>query len=285
MFLPPASLITMSGRSAPSDVETPTCSSKSHLLAIPASSTTRRSCISPQRPACFRPPQGCHQRLGLGAQLIRALPGDRDLLGERCMRGPAGRLALAQLALHPGQGVAQRLDQLLDRCLPGVKVARRLGVGGAEPALGHRQEGLGAAIEGLRGQCLEPVRELAVDQGLPLLGGSFHQGSSLVRGPRPLLGGPGLTGQVGGEPGQPSARQQVADDGTESGTQQEADEQRNRVHILHACSRWRQFQGPTRPAGIGSFVRRGPDQPRSAATGARPGGRLGAFPLALRICR
>ena len=50
MFLPPASRTTMSGRNAPSSVVTPTCSSKSQRELIPASSTTRRSCISPQRP-------------------------------------------------------------------------------------------------------------------------------------------------------------------------------------------------------------------------------------------
>ena len=50
MFLPPASRTTMSGRSMPSGVATATCSSKSQRALIPASSTTRRSCISPQRP-------------------------------------------------------------------------------------------------------------------------------------------------------------------------------------------------------------------------------------------
>src|SRR5215468_7493751 len=50
MFLPPARRTTMSGRSAPSSVASPTCSSKSQRELIPASSTTRRSCISPHRP-------------------------------------------------------------------------------------------------------------------------------------------------------------------------------------------------------------------------------------------
>ncbi len=40
----------MSGRCAPSLVVRLTCSSKSQWALIPASSTTRRSCISPQRP-------------------------------------------------------------------------------------------------------------------------------------------------------------------------------------------------------------------------------------------
>src|SRR5690349_18744558 len=50
MFLPPASRTTRSGRTGPSGVATVTCSSKSQRAVIPASSTTRRSWSSPQRP-------------------------------------------------------------------------------------------------------------------------------------------------------------------------------------------------------------------------------------------
>ena len=46
----PASRITMSGRSAPSSPWWVACSSKSTLSSIPAASTRRRNCISPQRP-------------------------------------------------------------------------------------------------------------------------------------------------------------------------------------------------------------------------------------------
>ena len=50
MLLPSGSRTTRSGRRRPVSDHRPGCSSKSQRCSMPASSTTRRSCISPQRP-------------------------------------------------------------------------------------------------------------------------------------------------------------------------------------------------------------------------------------------
>jgi len=148
------------------------------------------------------------------------------------------RLGLPELSLEPCQRVTQRLHELLHRCLPGVQVARCADVGCAQPALGHLQEGSRAALKSLRGQRLEAVGQLAVEQIGALPGRLRQQRGALISGSGPLVRGPGLTGQVGCHASQPAARQQIADGGAEEGPQQESEEKRERVHIQHACSRW-----------------------------------------------
>ena len=64
--------------------------------------------------ARLRPLQRGDQGLGLLAKLLRAAPGELDLLGELGVRPGAGDVGLAQLLLDPGEGLPHRPDELLD---------------------------------------------------------------------------------------------------------------------------------------------------------------------------
>ena len=159
MFLPPASRTTMSGRSVPSPPRTVTCSSKSQRALIPASSTTRRSCISPQRPrasgrrrAVTRAWVWAGAARSSAARSAPARPAPRATgAGPRRARaagtppGPGSRAAA-------GPGAPPRPG--------GCRARRGPGVGRAQPALGDLQEGPRAAIQRLGRHGLEPLGQL-----------------------------------------------------------------------------------------------------------------------------
>ena len=142
------------------------------------------------------------------------------------MRQVPGPVRLAQLVLYPGQGLAQRLDQVRDFGLALVQLARGGDVGRGQAALGDFQEPAGALVQGVRGQLAEPLGELPVDQRKPLL-----------RGPFPFLGRAGLPGQAGRVRGQPAAGQQVAERAAEHEAQYQPGKQRSRVHISMLAAR------------------------------------------------
>ena len=173
-----------------------------------------------------------------------------------------GFLGLPQLVLYLGQGVPQRLNQVLDRSPAGLQLARGLGVGGAEPPLRDLQEHRGAAVERLRGHGLEALGELAVDQRGPLLGGALHDGRPVLGGPCALLRGAGLPGQVGGHAGQPAAGVQVTERGANHAPQHQKGEHPEDVHGPPWWQRPLTVSCPTRlassPVGRPS---RGPDHP------------------------
>ena len=133
MFLPPASRTTMSGRSVPSGVATATCSSKSQRALIPASSTTRRSCSSPQRPLASGRRSAVTSAWVWArscSELCRAMA--TCSASAACEPGP-GRVGLPQLRLDPGQGFPQRPDQMLDRRAADLQFAGRVGVRRLQP--------------------------------------------------------------------------------------------------------------------------------------------------------
>ena len=166
--------------------------------------------LTPAAPG-FGPPQRGDQRLGLGAQLLGTLPGDTDLLGERGVRpGPVG-VGLPQLGLDPGQGVLQRPDQVLDRRAAGLELTGRGRVRRLQPALRDLEEARGARVERLRGQRLEPLRELSFDQRGPVGRAPLDHPGSVLGGPGPLIRGPGTAGSVRGSGGETAAGEQVSD--------------------------------------------------------------------------
>ena len=205
MFLPPASRTTMSGRARPpSAPSTVTCSSKSHRALIPASSTTRRSCISPHRPRASGRRRAvtrawvCSRSWSESARAIFTCSASAACDGRRAA------VRLAQLVLYPGQGLAQRLDQVRDCGLALVQLARGGDVGRGQTALGDLQEPAGALVQGLRGQLPEPLGELPVE--------ASAQAAPARPVPRCLARSRrGLPGQAGRVSGQPAAGQQVAE--------------------------------------------------------------------------
>ena len=162
MFLPPASRTTMSGRAMP-----PSAPSHGDLLVEVAPGAHPGQLDHPAQlhlaPAAagLGPPQGGDQRLGLQPQLGGVGRAILHLLGQRRVRQVPGPVRLAQLVLYPGQGLAQRLDQVLDRGLALVQLARGGDVGRGQAALGDLQEPAGALVQRLRGQLAEPLGELA----------------------------------------------------------------------------------------------------------------------------
>ena len=106
VFLPPARRATMSGRSAPSGVATATCSSKSQRALHPGQlEPPGASCGSPQRPLASGRRSAVTSACWISrAQLLRALPREGGLLGQRGVRPGPGRVGFPQLLLRPGPG-------------------------------------------------------------------------------------------------------------------------------------------------------------------------------------
>src|SRR6202034_334972 len=73
--------------------------------------------------ACLRSLQRGDQCLRLVAELLRAAPGELDLLGELGVRPGARDIGLGELLLDAGEGLAHRADELLD-----VEALRELAV-------------------------------------------------------------------------------------------------------------------------------------------------------------
>ena len=233
MFLPPASRTTMSGRSVPSAVATVDLLVEVAAGAHPGQlDHPAQLQLAPAAPG-LRPPQRGDQRLGLGPQLLGALPRDGDLLGQRGVRAGPGRVGLAQLLLDPGQGLPQRPDEVLDRRPAGLQLAGRGGVRRLQPALGDLQEPRRARVQRLRGQRLRTARRAGRRSARP---------AARRRVPRPAPAGRG----------QPPARVQVADRCPDDDPEQQADKQRDRTHTQRCSHRWPK-PPPTRPAPGRSF--------------------------------
>ena len=162
--------------------------------------------------------------------------------------GPAARrVGLAQLGLHPGQGLLQRLDQVLDLTATGIELAGRLRVRCIQPAFGNLQETPRTQVQGLRRQRLETLRELPVDQGGLLLRRALNQRGPVLRGPGPLIGGPGLARCFGGQARQAAPGVQVADHRAEDGARQESGKQQDRTHVWQCLQSRPTVSVATRP--------------------------------------
>ena len=230
----------MSGRSAPSAAWTLTCSSKSQRALIPASSTTRRSCISPHRPrasgrrsavtsawVCTRScselcraivtcsaSAACEQLPGSSSVSAAApppWPGSRAAAGPGARPPPAAAPARPRPWRWPRPAGPRRSPGTSGRCGPAPGptspgTARPAGRPPARPAPGRPAPD---------GRPVPPRARAPARAGLP--------------------------GQVGRQPGQPGAGVQVPERGTESQGGQQPGKQRDRVHIGHAGSPGGQF--------------------------------------------
>ena len=137
--LPPGRWTIRSGRRRPLSPCSGGCSSKSQRRSIPAISTTRRSCISPQRPADRRRAQRARQRVGGRAE--RA-----DLLGQPRIRLEPLALGLAELDVD----LLQRVGNRLRRARRWPSAASRTG---ASPAVGILRTTSWRGRETRRGCC------------------------------------------------------------------------------------------------------------------------------------
>ena len=127
----------------------------------------------PPPAAGLRPPQRGDQGLGLGAELVGALPGDRHLLGQRGVRPAAGPRRTRAAASPPGPAFPAAARPGAPRP-PGGCPARPPAVALAAlsrpSAISRNRRVLWSSAS--RGQRLEPLGELAVDQRRPLLRGA-----------------------------------------------------------------------------------------------------------------
>ena len=168
MFLPPASRTTMSGRCGPSAVLTLTCSSKSHRALIPASSTTRRSCISPHRPRASGRRKAVTRDWVWArswSELCRAMwTCSASAACERCRAASDSRSCVSTLARVSFSGSTRCSTAAWRLSSSPAAVA----LAAAQPALGDFQEPPRAQVQRLRRQRLEPLGQLPVDQRGPL---------------------------------------------------------------------------------------------------------------------
>ncbi len=243
----------MSGRSLPSAPSVVTCCSKSQCSTIPAISTTRRSCISPQRPRVAGRAQRRHQVARLGLQLVLGLGERPDLLAEPGVGLLALELEEPQPLLVAAELLAQRGEQLLDGLGALVEIAARRLLGVAHAGVGQLQELGVVLLERLARQFGELAHELAPD----LLGGA----SSLL-GRAALVLERGLQGQhlgsrraqclgvaltLGADPGRGTGRGHgPADRSATPTTDDDADHESDDhgFSLLRGCTR------PRRNAGV-----------------------------------
>src|SRR5262249_39466034 len=134
-------------------------------------------------------------------------------------------------------------DQALHRRAAGLQLAGRLRVGGVQPSLGHLQEPPGAGVERLRRQRLEPLGELALDQGGPLAGGA-----------RPFLRRARPRGQAGGGARLPAAGEEKTEHGADDDADQHR-EQRDDAHVSIVAAGCDTHRRPHGPNGSASPIR------------------------------
>ena len=138
----------MSGRIRPPSASEVTCSSKSQCSSMPAISTTRRSCSSPQRPRV------CGDRSAVTRLRVSFCSWSCEV--DRCficsVRVAVGPLALHLEALHPllvlPQLLADGLQELLDGLLTLGQLALGRLAGLVELGVGELEELLVVLLEG-----------------------------------------------------------------------------------------------------------------------------------------
>ena len=249
MFLPPASRTTMSGRSVA------VRGADADLLVEVAAGAHPGQLDHPAQlhlapPAAgLRPPQGGDQGLGLGPELIRALPGDRHLLGQRGVRPVAGRVGSRAAGPPPGPGspaAARPGARPPPCCVSSSPAALALAALSRPSAISRNRCVLWSSA--WRRQRLEPLGQLPVDQRGPLLGGPLDQRRPLLRGRGPARRprGPGRSGPRWLPPAVPwpAGSRSAAPRAT---PRPEPDKQRDRVHIW-SCSQPNGRQFPARHA-------------------------------------
>ena len=145
----------------PSSPVAVTCSSKSQCSSMPVSSTTRRSCISPQRPrtagafsALTRLPVASRSFSCVADSPTSCWRSSPYAVPRSALHRPDLRVELLQRRAHRRHHAFERL---LLRLLAGVDVHRRLGAHRAQALAGQGQEVLLAGPQRLGRQRLERV--------------------------------------------------------------------------------------------------------------------------------
>ena len=106
-----------------------------------------------------------------------------------------------------------------------------VGVRRLQPPLGDLEEPRGARVQRLRGQRLEPLRELALDERGPLGRAALDHPGSLLGGAGPLVGSAGPARQVRGGGGEPTAGEQVSDRCPDDDPEQQSGKQQDCTHM------------------------------------------------------
>ena len=216
--------------------------SKSQCSSIPAISTTRRSCISPQAPRACGRRERPHEGVGLGLELLRRHRGQAHRLHQGGVRGDPGLVVVDDRLGHLAERLLDRRDELLHLgSLLGELAGLDL-LAGLEPLVGEGEERLVVVPQRLSGEGLELL-------GHPLL---------LVTELGEALGRGGLLGlERGRDRGQlalggtrssrvPSAGRAAAVAEPDDGADGESDEEQHQggeVHVLHDVRRHRQDRG------------------------------------------
>ena len=155
---PPGRRTTRSGRSRPSSPSTLCCSWKSQWSSMPAISTTRRSCSSPQRPRTCGA-RSARTRLPASVRSSPCASAMPELLASAGVRALARLLQLPQLPVELPQAVAHRREQLGDALLAPLQVAARALLVLLQAGPGQRQERRARFAQRLRRERLEGVGE------------------------------------------------------------------------------------------------------------------------------
>ena len=136
------------------------CSSKSQCSSIPASSMTRFSCSSPQRP---RTPGRLSASTSRPVWLRRSWPvvsSDAMRCDQRRARLDAAAFGLLDLAVDLLQRFRHRREQVLDRLFAGVDIGGRFSARLAQPRFGEIEKRPIVGVQRLGGQRLECLAQL-----------------------------------------------------------------------------------------------------------------------------
>ena len=136
------------------------CSSKSQCSTMPASSMTRFSCSSPQRP---RTPGRFSASTRRFVSACRSLPvavERRDSLHQLGARLHAAPFGFLDLAIDVVERLGHRLEQVFDRLLARVDVGGGLGAGSREARFGQMQERFVVRLEGVGAERAERFAQL-----------------------------------------------------------------------------------------------------------------------------
>ena len=147
------------GRLSPLNV---CCSSKSQCSSMPASSTTRFSCSSPQRPRTPGRLSASTRRARFGAQVLARRVERRDPLHQLRAGLDAPALGVLDLAIDLIERLRHRREQILDRLLARVDVGGRFGARFAQPRFGEIEKCPVVGLERLGAESLEGVAEAAL---------------------------------------------------------------------------------------------------------------------------
>ena len=146
---------------------------------------------------------------------------------------------------------------MLDRRAAQLELARRGRVRRPQPPLGDLEEPGGARVQRLRGQRLEPLGQLALDQRGPFGRGALDH-------PGPILSRPGVPVRRR----DPAARVQVSDRCPDENPEQQSDQQQERTHMPHdltvRAEPGADTPGTPRIAGIASSEHNGAMAPLTA---------------------